>query len=247
MEIEKEPQDDVGCKQGIKVCKDGPYAVSGSVPLFELTVDNDDEDYPRDYHVSNRYPVQENYSLCRCGQSNDKPFCDGTHETVHFSGTETASRASYLARAEELDGPGLILADVRELCSHVGMCLRAGGIRELALRSNDPEAKRTALEEVANCDSGRLVAFDKKTGKPIEPELEPSIAVVEEPRRGYSGPLWVRGGIPVEAANGATYEIRNRVTLCRCGISSTKPFCDGSHRVMKDGFTRRPVGERTSK
>jgi len=160
--------------------------------------------------------------------------CEGTHETVHFNSTETASRAPYLARAEELDGRELIIADVRDLFSHVGMCLRAGGIRELALRSNDPEAKRAALEEAANCNSGRLVALDKETGKPIEPEVEPSIAVVEEPRRGHSGPVWVRGGIPIEAADGATYEIRNRVALCRCRISAAKPFCDGSHRVMKD-------------
>lgn len=67
------------------------------------------------------------------------------------------------------------------------MCLPAGGVRELALRSNDPEAKR-ALEEAANCNSGSLVAFDKETGKSIEPKLEPPIAVVEEPRKGYSGP-----------------------------------------------------------
>ena len=40
------------------------------------------------------------------------------------------------------------------------------------------------------------MALDKKTGTPIEPELEPSIAEVEEPLRGYSGPLLVRGYIP---------------------------------------------------
>jgi CDGSH-type Zn-finger protein len=116
------------------------------------------------------------------------------------------------------------------------MCLRAGGIRELTLHSNDPDARHIAIEEVTNCNSGRLVAFDKETGKPIEPEFEHSIAVIEEPQRGYSGPLWVRGCILIEAANGTPYEIRNRVTLCRCGISSNKPFCDGSHRVIRKGF-----------
>jgi CDGSH-type Zn-finger protein len=185
--------------------------------------------------VSKRYPLKEAYSLCRCGQSKDKPFCDSTHKEGHFSGTEAASREPYLSRAEELDGPGLILHDVRDLCSHVGMCLRAGGIRELTSHSDDPEARRFAVEEVANCNSGRLVAIDKKTGTLIEPEIEPSIAVVEEPQRGYSGPLWVRGCIPIEAANGTTYEIRNRVTLCRCGNSSNKPFCDGSHREIGKG------------
>jgi CDGSH-type Zn-finger protein len=53
--------------------------------------------------------------------------------------------------------------------------------------------------------------------------------VIEDPQMGVSGPIWVRGGIPVEAVNGKAYEIRNRVTLCRCGKSSNKPFCDSSH------------------
>ncbi|MGZ4904335.1 MAG: CDGSH iron-sulfur domain-containing protein [Halobacteriota archaeon] len=225
-------------KRCIKVCRDGPYDVRGAVPLLELTVANDADGCPYDYHVSKRYPLKEAYSLCRCGQSRNKPFCDGTHEEVHFSGTETASREPYLSRAEEIDGPELILNDVRDLCAHVGMCLRAGGIRELTRHSNDLKARQIAIEEVANCNSGRLVAFDKNTGKPIEPEFEPSIAVIEEPLRGYSGPLWVRGRIPVEAADGTTYEIRNRVTLCRCGRSLNKPFCDGSHREIREGYSR---------
>lgn len=226
-------RENVSNKPNIKVCKDGPYSVSGTIPLFELTVGNDAEDCPCDYHVSKRFPLHENYSLCRCGQSKDKPFCDKTHEAAHFNGTETASRVSYRARAEELQGPKLVLTDVRDLCSHVGMCLRAGGIRDLILHSDDPDARRMALAEVANCNSGRLMASNKKNGRLIEPKLEPSIAVVEEPLRGYDGPLWVRGGIPIESADGVTYEIRNRVTLCRCGLSSNKPFCDGSHRVIK--------------
>lgn len=231
-------REEVNNKRCIKVCKDGPYNVSGAIPLLELTVTNDADDCPYDYHVSKRYPLKEAYSLCRCGQSKGKPFCDGTHKEVHFSGTETASRAPYLSRAEELDGPGLILNDVRDLCSRVGMCLRAGGIRELTMHSDNPEARQIAIEEVANCNSGRLTALDKKTRKPVEPEFEPSIAVVEEPLRGYSGPLWVRGRIPIAAANGTTYEIRNRVTLCRCGRSSNKPFCDGSHREIKEDSSR---------
>ncbi|MFE2733740.1 CDGSH iron-sulfur domain-containing protein [Streptomyces sp. NPDC059349] len=39
----------------------------------------------------------------------------------------------------------------------------------------------------------------------------------------------MRGGIPVTAADGTPYEVRNRVTLCRCGASRNKPFCDGTH------------------
>jgi len=82
-------------------------------------------------------------------------LCDGTHEAVHFYGTEAASRAPYLARAEELDGAELIIADVRELCSHVGMCLRAGGIPELALgqmiqKPSEPSKKRQTATRAAS-------------------------------------------------------------------------------------------------
>ncbi len=70
---------------------------------------------------------------------------------------------------------------------------------------------------------------DKKTGAVVEPPFEPSIVLIEDPAVGVSGPIWVRGCIPVESATGGTYRVRNRVTLCRCGKSKNKPFCDSSH------------------
>ena len=44
------------------------------------------------------------------------------------------------------------------------------------------------------------------------------------------GPLWVTGGIPVTSPEGTPLEVRNRVTLCRCGASANKPLCDGRHK-----------------
>ena len=75
---------------------------------------------------------------------------------------------------------------------------------------------------------------DKKTGKVMEKEFEQSISLVEDPQNKVSGPIWVKGGVPVESSDGSTYEVRNRVTLCRCGKSQNKPFCDGSH--IDEGF-----------
>jgi hypothetical protein len=85
------------------------------------------------------------------------------------------------------------------------------------------------VRQVNNCPSGRLVAWEGKGRKPIEHALPVSIGVVEDPAERVSGPLWLRGGIPVIAADGFNYEVRNRQTLCRCGASANKPFCDGSH------------------
>jgi hypothetical protein len=96
-------------------------------------------------------------------------------------------------------------------------------------RCGDPEARALAEEEASLCPSGRYVIVDSETGEAHEPEMEPSIALIEDPSLGVSGPIYVRGGIPIVAADGHEYEVRNRVTLCRCGQSKNKPFCDGSH------------------
>lgn len=215
-------------KLKIKVSKDGPYIVSGGVPLTVNTVVLDAKGVPHQWKPGKKYPIQETYELCRCGKSKTKPFCDGTHEHIDFDGTETASRQPYLSQAKVLNGPELTLIDLPDLCVHAGFCDRAGGIWALTQYSDTPEARRIAIEEAANCPSGRLIVLDKD-GNPIEPEFEPSIELVEDPFAGMNGPFWVRGGIPIESADGATYEIRNRVTLCRCGRSENKPFCDGIH------------------
>lgn len=226
MTAKNETQEDA---QRIKVSKNGPYLVSGGIPIVEQIICTDSEGTPNEWRTGRKYPSQERCGLCRCGQSRNKPFCDGTHMRVDFDGTETASRKPYLKQAKEINGPALKLTDAEILCASARFCHRAGGIWNLVPRSDNPKDGKTAAEEARRCPSGRLVVWDRKTGKPDEPKLERSIGLIEDPPIGVSGPIWVRGGIPIESADGKTYEIRNRVTLCRCGKSSNKPFCDSSH------------------
>jgi len=215
-------------KQRIKVSKNGPYLVSGGIPLVEQVIGIDTDGTPNEWLLNKKYTVQEKFGLCRCGESKNKPFCDGTHTKINFDGTETAGQESYLHEAKEVDGPTLKLIDIEILCASARFCHRAGGIWNLIPQSDDPEARQTAIEEAADCPSGRLVVCDK-TEKPIEPKFARSIVLVEDPQMGVSGPIWVRGNVPVESTDGRKYEIRNRVTLCRCGKSTNKPFCDSSH------------------
>lgn len=212
----------------IKISKNGPYLVSGGIPLSEQIICIDSEGQCHGWREGKKYPSQENYALCRCGHSQHKPFCDGTHMKIHFDGTETASRQPYLEQANEIDGPGLKLTDAQDFCASARFCHRAGGIWKLTKQSDDPEDKQKAIEEAGDCPSGRLVVWEKN-GEAIKPKFEPSIGLVEDTQAGVMGPIWVRGGIPIESADGTTYEIRHRVTLCRCGKSANKPFCDGSH------------------
>ncbi len=213
----------------ITVSSNGPYIITGSVPLMVMEICNDDEGNCRTWRKVKEFPMQEQYALCRCGHSKTKPFCDGTHVKIHFNGTETAGDESYLRHPRIIQGPDLELADYEGLCAHARFCMRAGGIWNLTKQSDIPDARDTAIEEACNCPSGRLVIKDRKTGETVEPVLEKSIVIIEYPARGEQGPLWVRGAIPVESADGKLYTVRNRVALCRCGKSRNKPFCDGSH------------------
>jgi CDGSH-type Zn-finger protein len=228
----------------IIVSKDGPYIVSGNVPLNVQIITPNDDGFSWDWTKGESFDTNGEYSLCRCGHSNNKPFCDNSHLKVKFDGKETATRRPYVRQAETFDGPTLALSDAEELCAFARFCDPGGKIWGLIGQTDNPEARKLVIREANHCPSGRLVVHEKKTGKEIEDKLAPAIGVVEDPALGCSGPLWVRGGIPIESADGTPHEVRNRVTLCRCGASVNKPFCNGSHASIKfkDGlvqFTKR--------
>ena len=63
----------------IEVLKDGPYLVSGGVPLSEQHIVTNAEGESLDYREGKKYPARPQYALCRCGRSSNKPFCDGSH------------------------------------------------------------------------------------------------------------------------------------------------------------------------
>ncbi len=217
----------------IQITKDGPYLVSGKVRLLRETIIVDENGVSDTWKETEKSETPESCALCRCGKSSNKPFCDGTHERIDFDGTETAQNEPYERSSQAIQGPTLVLRDKAELCIGVGFCDKGIGTWELTKRSGVPLAKEMAIQTAGNCPSGRLVCYDKETEKPIEPACGESIALVEDPQEGVSGPLWVRGKIPVESCKGKEYEPRNRVTLCRCGKSSNKPFCDGTHVTVK--------------
>ncbi|MCX6802229.1 MAG: CDGSH iron-sulfur domain-containing protein [Candidatus Diapherotrites archaeon] len=162
---------------GISITKDGPYLVSGSPPMKKEIITIGKEGEPETWKSGEKFEKKESCALCRCGSSNSKPYCDGTHAGVGFDGTEIASRKKYLEHASKFSGPGLGLTDVQELCAAARFCHRGGGTWKLVERSADPKLKKIAVESACNCPSGRLVAWDKKTGKPIEHKFEPSIGM----------------------------------------------------------------------
>jgi len=225
----REPKENHASEVEISVSKNGPYIVTGKVHIFEQIIIVDKDGIPIEWRMGKKFPTKEKCGLCRCGGSKNKPFCDGTHLKIGFDGSETADNVPYLKQAKVFDGPELSLTDAEDLCASARFCHRGGEIWNLIPKSDNVTAKQVAIEEACDCPSGRLVVWEKKTGEPIEPNLEKSIGLIEDPQLECSGPIWVRGNIPVKSAEGKAYEIRNRVTLCRCGKSTIKPFCDSSH------------------
>jgi len=223
----------------ITVTKDGPYQVTGSVPLAVATIETNAEGESIAWGAGGGFPASEQVVLCRCGGSANKPFCDGTHAIIGFDGTETASRKPYVEQAEILDGPTMQLADAQILCAFARFCDPNGQVWSQVGGSDDLRTRANLIHQAGACPSGRLVPIDKASGQAVEPDLPQSIGVVEDPSLGCSGPLWVRGGIELIGADGTAYEVRNRMTLCRCGRSENKPFCNGSHAAdpkFQDGL-----------
>lgn len=217
----------------ITVTEHGPYLVSGDIPLIRMAIACNEAGESVGWTEIERIPTQPRYALCRCGHSSSKPFCDGTHTDGGFDGTETAGHVAYMECSVAIDGPGVELRDARKLCAEARFCDRAGGLWKLVERCDDVEARAIAEEQAMLCPSGRYVLRDRENGVEFEPQVEPSIVLIEDPQLGVSGPLFVRGGIEIVDSAGEPYEIRNRVTLCRCGHSGNKPFCDGSHIAAK--------------
>ena len=174
--------------------------------------------------------ADSDYRLCRCGQSNSKPFCDGSHTLVEFDGTEAADTAPISDRGKIRSSPNIYIQDDHSICVHSGFCRdRISDIWKMRHESQDAQVLAQIIDKIDNCPSGALAYALEEDGGMIEPDLTKEIVVIPD------GPLWVTGGVPVERSDGQPLETRNRVTLCRCGASSIKPLCDGTHKEI--GFT----------
>ncbi len=221
-------------KPSITILKNGPYVVRGNVPLAEIDIQSDILARPEQYSAPRPISTQSTYSLCRCGASSTKPICDGTsHISIDFCGDETASNVDINLQSELFEGPALRLYDAKSFCSGGRFCSRAGGIWDLTKESDNPQKKAKAIEEAHNCPSGRLRVANAETGEIIEPRSDPQIYLIEDPGAFASGPIQVKGTIPIRSHTGTVYESRARMTLCRCGSSHNKPFCDGKHLQIK--------------
>ena len=170
------------------------------------------------------WPAGKGVALCRCGGSQKKPFCDGTHGRNGFRDDNRADPAKDKRKAYA--GKGITIFDNRALCAHAGHCTEQlpSVFRQEARPWIDPDGAsvRDIVALIDKCPSGALSYV--LPGVEAAPPQGPSMVTIAD-----NGPYQITGGIElvdVKQGDGASGE---RYTLCRCGASNNKPFCDGSH------------------
>ena len=119
----------------------------------------------------------------------------------------------------------------RRLCIHAAECGR--GSRLLFNVENDPWCDPDAVSVdlaaavVDRCPTGAL-RYKRLDGG--EEAVAENNTVTVSP----DGPLYVNGDLDLQNLDGQFKHIQSKAALCRCGASTNKPFCDGSH--VKAGF-----------
>ena len=164
------------------------------------------------------------FALCRCGGSKNKPFCDSTHKTNGFSGARISDGSK--DRVKDYRAQGVTIHDNRSICAHTGICTDnlAVVFKYGSKPWIDPSGASAAeiAKAVARCPSGALSCSVDGVAPTIDAQPA-SITVTKD------GPYAVRGAIELVDAAWGQGASKDRYTLCRCGASKNKPFCDGSH------------------
>ncbi len=163
-------------------------------------------------------------ALCRCGGSNNKPFCDGTHGKNGFSDKKLTDGA--LNKRVNYTGKKITIHDNRGICAHAGFCTdNLASVFKLKTEpwiDPDGDTAEKILETIRMCPSGAL-SYTVDGVEHRDHERAPMVTVTK------NGPYAVTGDIELldqPRGEGASTE---HYTLCRCGGSKNKPFCDGTH------------------
>jgi CDGSH-type Zn-finger protein len=178
-------------------------------------------------------------ALCRCGKSKNKPFCDGTHSIIGFSSQNMnlnendTNKLTVKNKRRDYVGKEITIHDNRKICSHAKECVNnLPSVFKLGSRpwiDSDGSRMQDIIKTVRKCPSGALsYSIDGIEYRDLKEQRDPILTVLK------NGPYYITGGIEligenIEFGEGASKE---HYTLCRCGASENKPFCDGTHTTI---------------
>ena len=198
----------------IKTLKNGPY-VASQLSTFKTS-------------KGDCIKTQKTMVLCRCGQSKNKPFCDATHVKINFNSSKKAGRQP--DQVDDYVGKGVTIHDNRGVCSHVGYC--TDNLPSVFLIGKepwiDPNGAPVAdvIRVIRMCPSGAL-SYSVDGVKHDTIDREPGVSLRKD------GPYNVVGEVELEDYDKSGPHSKEHYTLCRCGGSKNKPFCDGTHWYNK--------------
>ena len=163
-------------------------------------------------------------ALCRCGASNNKPFCDGTHASIGFNSQKQAGRTP--DQRDTYVGKDITVHDNRGQCAHAGYCTD-GAPNAFRLKMEpfvDPDgaSAQEIIDTINKCPSGAL-RYTQQRKEAGDRNQDPSIFIAP------NGPYVVSGSPELQDEKFGEGITPDHFAMCRCGGSKNKPFCDGSH------------------
>ncbi len=204
-------QQDESKKTVIEATTDGPYVVRNP-PTLKNSRDE----------VLETKPVT---ALCRCGRSDNKPFCDGTHKKVGFSAARETDGSTN--KHDHYEGKSITINDNRGVCAHAARC--TDGLKPVFKYGEEPwidpdgADMEAVKQQIRQCPSGAL-SYTIDGVEHDQYGQEPGIGIVK------NGPYRITGSIDLDdKVSGQKPQTQDHYTLCRCGGSKNKPFCDGTH------------------
>ncbi len=168
-------------------------------------------------------------ALCRCGKSENKPYCDGAHSKLGFVGSKDDDRRP--DKVDEYVGKEITIYDNRGVCSADGSCVRL--CPEVFQKDKKPHwifpdaaSVKKVVETIEKCPSGAL-SYQIGSERIQGIKRPPAVRIAKD------GPLAFVGGIQLIDDMESKPESLEHFTLCRCGGSKNKPFCDNSHKNIE--------------
>jgi len=146
--------------------------------------------------------------------------------------TAAAYAEGHAPAIEVAEGKDIVIEFEAKRCIHARFCvLHQPGVFKANVEGpwiapDDADCANNLVATALNCPSG-AIRFRRKDGQPDE--LPPMVNLIQVRE---NGPNAFRGELHIDGQ-----PIGYRATLCRCGRSKNKPFCDGSHKEGDDPFT----------
>ena len=134
-----------------------------------------------------------------------------------------------MEKQKEYPAGDLVVIWKPSLCMHSERCWR--GLPEVFKPREKPWVqpenadRETLIKQIDKCPSGALSY--RLPGE--QPAIDQDVLQIKVSR---DGPLLVKGSVLIELPDGNTERREKAVALCRCGHSSNKPYCDGTHRKV---------------